>query len=146
MLRVVELTVHTGGCLCGAIRYEIDGPLPPPSHCHCSICRKSSGAVAMTWISVPRQRFRFIAGKPKVFRSSDEAERTFCPTCGSLLTFYTVLTPEDVDVSLGSLDDPESHPADRHVFADDALSWLSLDEHLPEYAAWTPSGHGVTKS
>ncbi len=139
---MTEPRVYSGGCLCGAIRYEVIGPLPPACHCHCSMCRKASGAVAMTWISVPRQRFSIIAGTPARYASSEHAERTFCATCGSSLTFFTDVSPEDVDIALGSLDAPEDHPADRHVFVDGTLKWLSLDEHLPHYEEWTPPGHG----
>ena len=133
---------HQGGCLCGAIRYEIVGPIPPGSYCHCSMCRKASGGAAMPWISVPRERFRFTRGTPAIYKSSPSAERSFCGRCGSPLTFFTEGAAEDIDVSLGTLDHPEDHPPDRHIFSASKLRWLHLDEHLPEYEEWTPSGHG----
>lgn len=135
-----------GGCLCGDVRFEIVGPLPPGAYCHCTQCRKSSGSVAAAWISVPREHFRFVRGEPAVFRSSPRAERRFCPRCGSQLTFYTESAPEDVDVALGTLDDAANQSVDRHTFAGDRLPWLHLDEHLPHYEGWTTVGHGDARS
>ena len=68
----------TGGCLCGALRYEIDGTGESASHCHCGMCRKASGAAFVTWISVAHERFRYTQGAPASYRSSDIASRSFC--------------------------------------------------------------------
>ncbi len=135
-----------GGCLCGAVRYQVIPPLPPGGHCHCAMCRKSSGAVALTWVSVPRDRFRIVKGRPAVYRSSRHAERSFCSACGSPLTFYSSRSPEDIDITLGTLDNPEQHPPDRHVFAAARLGWLQLDADLPHYEEWTPPDHGAPES
>ena len=134
---------YQGGCLCGAVRYEIAGPIPPGSFCHCTMCRKAGGGVAMPWISVPRGRFRITRGTPSTYASSASAERSFCATCGSPLTFFSKRAAEDIDVSLGTLDHPEHHPPDRHVFSASRLPWLHLDEHLPEFEHWTATGHGA---
>lgn len=132
-----------GGCLCGAIRYEIAGPVPPGAYCHCTMCRRTSGSVAAAWVSVPRTHFRFTRGEPTLYRSSAHAERSFCAVCGSQLTFFSESSPEDIDVTLGSLDTPEQHPPDRHVFISSRLPWLHLDDHLAEHRDWSPPGHGT---
>ena len=130
--------IHEGGCLCGAVRYRVTGLIAWAAHCHCSMCRRASGAVAFTWATVPATRFVFVRGEPATYRSSERAERRFCPACGSQLTFWSDAHPDEMDVSLGTMDHPEDHPADRHVWANSRLPWLRLDEHLPAYAEFTP--------
>lgn len=128
---------HGGGCQCGRLRYRITGPIDSVGHCHCSMCRRSSGGTVMTWVTVPRTRFAFTRGAPAVYKSSDHGERRFCPTCGTHITFTSTHDPESVDITVGSLDHPENHPADRHVWTASRLPWLELDRHLPAYEEWT---------
>ena len=77
----------TGGCLCGAIRYEVRGAPYHRTVCHCSICRRSAGAPMVAWFSVKLADFAFTAGQPASYRSSAKAQRSCCPTCGTQLTF-----------------------------------------------------------
>ena len=131
-------TIEEGGCLCGAVRYRITGPVGDAVHCHCTMCRRSSGAVAVTWITVPPERFAFTRGEPAAYRSSAKGTRRFCGGCGAQLTFVTAERPEDVDVTVGSLDHPENHPAGRNIWTSAALPWLRLDAHLPSHPGFTP--------
>lgn len=130
--------VHAGGCLCGGVRYRIEGPLPPGGHCHCASCRRATGAVAVTWVTVPLARFRIVKGAAAVYRSSPPVERTFCPACGSSLTYFTRNAPDEIDVTLATLDDAAALPPDRHTFHGERLPWLRLDEHLVAYPGLTP--------
>jgi len=132
---------HDGGCLCGAVRYRITGPLPPGGHCHCSMCRRSAGALVVTWTTVEEERFAIIAGTLAVYASSATAERLFCPACGSSLVFRSKTYPTLIDVTVATLDHPERHPADRHVFWGNRMPWLHLDDHLPKYDGFTPDDH-----
>ena len=134
--------IHDGGCLCGAVRYRITGPLPPGGHCHCSMCRRSAGALVVTWTTVEEGRFAFIAGAPAVHASSETAERLFCPACGSSMVFRSKAAPGVVDITVATLDHPESLPADRHVFWGKRMPWLHLDDDLPKYPGFTPDDHG----
>lgn len=136
-----EEGVHEGGCLCGGVRYRITGAIPPAVHCHCSMCRRSSGGTVVTWVEIPLNRFKFTQGEPKVYQSSGHARRSFCPTCGAQLTFYSSNDPECIDVTVASLDHPEAHPADRHIWTSARLPWLDVDEHLPQYPERTPPNH-----
>ncbi len=130
-------TIEEGGCLCGAVRYRITGPVGDAVHCHCTMCRRSSGAVVVTWITVPPERFAFTRGGPVAYRSSAKGTRRFCGGCGTQLTFVSEDRPEDVDVTVGSLDHPENHPADRNIWTSVAVPWLRLDEHLPSHPGFT---------
>ena len=122
---------HQGGCLCGGLRYEFTAPLQDIAHCHCSTCRRSSGGIVTTWITVPLASFRWLAGIPREYASSATCTRSFCPTCGAQLTLFTHLSPHSLDITIATLDQPELAPADRHIWVQSRLPWLHLDEHLP---------------
>jgi len=124
--------VHSGGCQCGALRYQFRAPLRDIAHCHCSVCRRCSGGIVTTWITVPRASFRWLAGTPREYASSASCTRSSCPDCGAQLCLFTTLSPETLDVTVATLDHPELAPADRHIWVQSRLPWLHLDQQLPE--------------
>jgi hypothetical protein len=123
--------MFTGGCLCGAVRYRVSGAPVYVTHCHCSMCRRAVGAVVVTWATVRNQDFAFTKGEPARFRSSPAAERGFCPTCGTSLTFRHDDYPAEIDITVASLDNPEAVPPRDHIWTRSKVSWLRLDDHLP---------------
>lgn len=123
----------TGGCFCGAIRYEAAGTPFDETNCHCSICRRTTGAPFVTWFSVPRSGFRFVQGAPARFRSSAKGTRAFCSRCGTQLTFQHDDAGDEIDVTTCSLDDPERVPPQDHTRASSRLGWVRLGDGLPEY-------------
>ncbi len=140
---MAEETAHEGGCLCGEVRYRIEGAPVWVCLCHCTMCRRASGAPAVAWLTLPMDRFAFTKGEAHSYVSSDHGRRGFCPDCGSQLTFWSSRTPGDIDVTLGSLDRPEAFPLSHHTFVTGRLDWLRLKEALPEYPGCTPEGqHG----
>jgi len=124
----------TGHCLCGDVTYRVPFPFEGDvAHCHCTMCRRASGAVAVTWFTVRKDGLE-LTGRPlKIFKSSDHGERGNCATCGSPITFYSSNHPESIDVTLATLDHPEDIAADMHIYTDNELPWLVLDAHLPGY-------------
>ncbi|MNN43681.1 Glutathione-dependent formaldehyde-activating enzyme [compost metagenome] len=124
--------LHTGGCHCGQLRYAVEAPLDDIAHCHCSICRLTTGGIVTTWATVPLTSFCWTAGTPAEYASSNAAVRYFCPRCGCQLAFHTKLSPDSLDVTVATLDRPESAPANRHIWVKSRLSWLNLDPQLPE--------------
>jgi hypothetical protein len=122
-----------GGCFCGAIRYQAAGAPFHQTSCHCSMCRRAAGAPLVAWFSVPRSSFRFVQGAPTRYRSSAKATRSFCPRCGTQLTFEGDATPDELDVTTCSLDDPERVPPADHVYTSTRLAWVKLADGLPEY-------------
>jgi hypothetical protein len=124
--------IHSGGCQCGAMRYEFAAPLQDVAHCHCSVCRRTSGGIVTTWITVPLANFRWLSGTPSQYASSSSCTRSFCPTCGAQLTLFTCLSPETLDITVATLDQPQLAPADRHIWVQSRLPWIHLDEQLPE--------------
>lgn len=123
---------HEGGCQCGALRYRIEAPLSDSAHCHCAICRRSSGGILTTWVTVPRTSFQWLQGQPRTFASSASCSRYFCADCGAHLALFTTLSPHTLDVTVATLDAPERAPANRHIWVGSRLPWLSVDPQLPE--------------
>lgn len=124
--------LHQGGCQCGAMRYQFRAPLRDIAHCHCSICRRSTGGILVTWITVPLAAFTWLRGEPARFASSPTCERCFCPNCGAHLALFTTLSPNSLDVTIATLDHPEHAAADRHIWSQSRLPWLEVDPSLPQ--------------
>jgi hypothetical protein len=124
-----------GGCLCGAIRYATDGAVFHPSVCHCTMCRRASGAPLVAWFSVPRPTLRIVSGNPAWYRSSAKAERGFCPTCGTPLFFRSSLLTGEIDITTASLDDPALVPPRDQIYTSTKIPWVAGMEALPAFAA-----------
>ena len=135
---MTDETLHEGGCLCGAVRYRVGGTPDSVVLCHCAMCRRASGAPAVAWITWPADRFAYVEGKAAAYASSDHGRREFCRRCGSPLTFRSSRRVADVDVTVGTLDRPESFRPSRHIFVASRLAWLRLDQDLPEHPGFTP--------
>jgi len=127
-----------GGCLCGELRYRAARTTEVPAFCHCRTCRKASGAPVVAWITVAREEFAFTRGQPRSYRSSDHVVRTFCPSCGTSLTYANDKYPLALDVTTASLDEPERFPPSDHVWFSHAIPWLQLGDDLPRHAKFRP--------
>ena len=115
----------TGGCLCGAIRFSIDSTQHHVvANCHCTMCRRQSAAPYVTWLVTAKGAFKFTKGKPKEIRSSDLGRRSFCDRCGSPLTCEIYARPDHIDVTVGTLDNPEAFPPTGQVHTDNRLHWV----------------------
>jgi hypothetical protein len=125
--------VREGGCLCGRIRYRARGAPLNVCHCHCTMCQKAAGAAFVTWVYYPIQAVTFTKGKPVVYRSSKKAERMFCGACGTALTFQYLDDREGMDLTVCSLDDPQSVVPKDHIWTSTALRWAHTDDGLPRY-------------
>jgi len=123
----------TGGCLCGGIRYRAAGKPTNESHCHCEICRRASGAAFVSWATFRTADFAFIKGRPARFDSSEIAFRQFCPSCGTQLTFQFHKSPQTIDVTLASLDDPGTITPVDHIWTKRQIPWIKLADGLPRY-------------
>ncbi len=132
---------YTGGCLCGAVRYRAAAEPRYATHCHCAMCRRSSGAPMVTWVAFPTASLTYTLGAPRLYRSSDTAERGFCAACGSQLTFRYQEGSDEIDISAGSLDDPDAIIAPRdHLWTSSQVAWLKIDDDLVRY----PRGRDFT--
>lgn len=126
----MTLQTLSGGCLCGAVRYEIDHDGETGSLCHCTMCRRQSGGAFMGFVTVPRAHVR-MTGELKIHRSSDIGLRGFCPECGTPITMDYPFEDGMTGIVTGSLDDPEAVPPVLHWGVESMLSWLKLADDLP---------------
>ena len=132
--------MQTGSCLCGAVTYEIAGELAPIQFCHCSMCRRASGAGFATNMPVRAADFRITSGEArlKAYRSSPGKERVFCGDCGSPIISRSEGDPGNVRVRAGTLDEPAPTHAAFHFHTDSKATWLPISDDLPQYPGPKP--------
>lgn len=130
---------YPGGCLCGRLRYRASGQPSDETHCHCEICRRASGAAFVSWATFKTVDYAFTKGKPARFDSSDIAFRQFCPNCGTQLTFQFHKSPQTIDVTLASLDEPGAITPVDHIWTKRQIPWIKLADGLPRHAESRPS-------
>jgi hypothetical protein len=130
----------SGSCLCGDIRYEIDGALGPSGHGHCRTCRKAHAAAFATTARVERSHFRWTRGADRVasFESTPGKERFFCPRCGSHLVAAWKDRPT-VIVRLGSLDSDPGARAVVHIWTSHQAPWYEIGDALPRLPEGPPA-------
>lgn len=119
----------TGGCQCGAVRYALYAVPERASICHCRMCQKQFGGYFGPLASVPPEDFAWTRGMPSWFRSSQAAQRGFCAACGTPLAYQVI--GEEVEIALGSLDDPARVPPTRQVGLEGRLSFFAALAALP---------------
>jgi hypothetical protein len=122
-----------GGCLCGAVRYRATGP---PSGITSAIVRRVGVQVAhplLPGAGFAATSFSFTCGRPARYTSSAGVERSFCSRCGTQLTYRRLEVPDAVDVTMGSMDDPEALAPQDHTWVASRLSWIALSDGLPTY-------------
>ncbi|MFL6621142.1 MAG: GFA family protein [Sulfurifustis sp.] len=128
-----------GACLCGAVRYEIDGPLRSLTHCHCSMCRKHHGTAFSTFAGARLTGFRWVSGEDRItrFESSANGERSSCSTCGSVTPILLpalgmVLAPA------GNLVGDLGIRPDAHIFVGSKAPWYTITDNLPRHEEYPP--------
>lgn len=127
----------TGGCYCGAVRYEVDGPTYHETNCHCSICRRTSGAPYVAWFTASHEGFRWTHGEPARFASTARATRSFCGVCGTQMTFEHRDFPDEIDVTICSLDEPDAVVPRTHIHVAGRPRWVRPGDELPEFPEYS---------
>ena len=133
----------TGTCLCGTVRYEIDGPFNMMLNCHCSMCRKEHGSQFVTFAAAPLAGFRYLSGEDNIrqYASSSHGQRNFCQTCGSA-TPFVLDGPGMVIAPAGSLEgDPGIRPQ-MHIFVGSKSPGYVITDDLPQYDTYPPGWDG----
>lgn len=120
-----------GGCFCGWVRYRASSNPLGSLICHCKTCRKVTAAPLIPWVTFRRADFQFVTGTPSTLQSSATVLRTFCPACGTPLTYESERYADEVDVTTCSLDDPNAYPPTHHSWVSHDLTWITND--LPTY-------------
>ncbi|MBP0443722.1 GFA family protein [Roseomonas sp. SSH11] len=132
----------TGGCHCGAVRYEAHGTPFNTTICHCEDCRRVAGSPCVAWFSVARVDLRVVRGEMRHYASSPRAMRGFCAACGTPMTFAAHDLLEEIDVTTASLDEPDRVPPADHTRTAARISWLHVSDGLPAYPGSREDGQG----
>ena len=131
-----------GGCLCGAVRYEITSPLSLARYCHCTHCQRRTGTASSANGLVPRAGFRLLSGEEQVraYKPPTGVPKLFCADCGSALFSGDPFSDEQVVVRLGTLDRDPGIRFEYRQFVDSAASWEPIpDDGLPRH----PGSHAA---
>ncbi len=128
----------TGGCACGAVRYEVSAQALIAAICHCRDCQRTGGGPYAGHSFVPAGGFQLTKGVPGVYEtrsdSGHKVSRFFCRGCGSPLYAKSTSMPDGVGIRASSLDDPDGFRPTMHVFTDSAPSWAFSSDALPKFA------------
>jgi hypothetical protein len=135
----------TGGCLCGAVRFELTSEPFDAGWCHCRTCQLNSGAPAMVFASAPNGDYRVVEGEEAVrtVPSSSFGHRGFCGRCGTPLYMKVDHQPETVDFSVATLDNPGRVKPGFHIFWVSRIPWLEIEDDLPKFDRFRPDTRGL---
>ena len=124
-----------GSCLCGGVRYAVEGPLLAVARCHCEQCRKASGAEFATNGSVPKECFSLESGEELLaeYEWRPGQARVFCGRCGSPIMKRAADKPDHVRIRLGCLDSENDQSPLLHVWVSEKPAWASSDDDLPQF-------------
>ena len=132
----------TGGCQCGALRYEW---LEKPTHssvCYCRMCQKASGAPFASFADITKTDLTWTKGQPSFFRSSSIAERGFCAACGTPLSFGRI-DGDRIEIMTGTFDRPDRIVPTRQFGTESRLGWVVGISNLPSQT--TQQNYGPEK-
>lgn len=121
-----------GGCLCGVVRYRVIGEPVATTLCHCRSCRRASGGTNVAWAVFEVGDFEWVNEEPADYSSSPGIHWLFCRQCGSLVGYRRASRPEHMDITTGTLDDPDLYPPAVEIWLDHKIGWETLDPDLPK--------------
>ncbi len=143
---------RTGGCMCGAVRFEAKGDPFDVTHCHCHSCRKHNGAAVVTLAGYKAGQVAFGGTGRKFHNSSPGVRRAFCGDCGTPLTWEGdggELGPI-VELHISAFDEPDTLRPTAHAFDVERISWMEVADDLPRYEGFpgvgAPLRHGPAGS
>ena len=125
--------IHTGRCYCGFVQYEVHAPVRNLCFCHCESCRRAAGASPVAWATVDREHLRIVVGEVREYGSSPQVMRGFCDRCGTTLTYRHAARADEIDFALATLQEPALLAPQMHIWVQDKLPWVSIDDGLPQY-------------
>jgi hypothetical protein len=123
------MSLASGACLCGALRFH--APLPPlwVAHCHCTLCQKNAGSAFVTWAGFEEQAVQIDDSNNtlKWYSATEKAYRGFCSKCASTVFFKSARWPGELHITLVNFEHALDHPPQAHVYWESRQPWL---EHM----------------
>lgn len=132
------MSVVTGGCLCGAVRYVFDGDVGPANYCHCRDCQRAGGGAFGISVRLPISGFKVVQGTARRYTkhgdSGGELTRHFCGECGSPLFTTSPSHPDVVFVKAGSIDEPELVRPAYQSWLSSKTTWSRIPDDLQSFS------------
>lgn len=125
--------MKTGGCLCGAVRFEYDGDLLFAGHCHCQSCRRQTASAFTTFLGVPNGAWAWTGEAPAVYESSPGQKRYFCRTCGAPAAYTSSRWSDEIHFYAALLDEPQDFKPNEHYHWEERLLWAEPSDDLPKH-------------
>ena len=134
-----------GGCLCGAVRYQIERRYLNAIHCYCGMCRKAHGTAFSTHVVIRPDQLSWHSGESTLVprASSSQGVRAFCPQCGTHVVVHGQSGDGSVAIPAGTLDGDPALTLIGHMFTADRVNWCEIRDALPQHEGW-PEGFGPT--
>jgi hypothetical protein len=129
-----SLSTLRGKCLCGTVQYEVEDQFQYSLNCHCSNCRRATGAAFKPFAGIERAKLRILSGADQllIFGKEESPHDAHCGKCGSLL-YSLVREAEFVHVTLGTLVDSPSIRPSAHIFVGSKAPWYTITDNLPQH-------------
>lgn len=132
--------MYKGKCLCGEVTFAVSGAISSIIHCHCSLCRKSTGTAYATNGFVDTANFAIVSGQQKLstYAFKPGRNRYFCANCGSPVYSSNAQDPTRIRVRLGLFDSDITERPGSHNFVTSKANWDDLEANLPKYESFEP--------
>ena len=130
----------SGGCMCGAVRYEASGEPFSVTHCHCLSCRKHTGAPVVTLLGYTANQVKFSGDERKIYESSPGVGRAFCGNCGTPLTWEGDSSDQGgpiFEFHISTFDNPDVLVPSAHSFDSERIAWFEVADNLPRYEGFS---------
>jgi hypothetical protein len=129
----------SGGCHCGAVRYQADGEPLVHALCHCIDCRRHAGAPMVGWTMYPMDAVKVTKGTPRIYASSEHGRRHFCSDCGTGLFYVNAnMLPGIIDIQSATYDEPDSVAPSAHIQVAERIGWMERAHELPAFERYPP--------
>ena len=131
----MSATKVEGRCLCGDVRFQVEGAPIWVGHCHCQSCRRNTGAAVATFVGFAPEQVTYTAGERQMYESSPGVRRRFCGKCGTPLSYEADRFPGEIHLYISTLDEPDRFIPEFHVFYAERIPWFEIADDLPRHRA-----------
>ena len=127
-----DQALHTGGCRCGAVRFEASAEPHHISYCHCADCRRASGAPVFAFVGFMAGEVALQGDELRLYET-DPVTRSFCGICGTPIAYLDRRLPDRVYFTLGAMDAPANYKPTLHAYVRHQLPFVHMPDGLPRY-------------